>query len=515
MNDVYSNLIMVPTPGNQPQKKFIFPRRADDYQIGGPVMRIGNVSNLIPLLLYVGLIVLFLIVPVSAEPGVTVSPKSINFTATTDSVATRTVIVTAVENVTNLRLIPQDMIDETGAGVVHQDDIYYSHIMSTMKNGSIQAVPVNFNLAGAPGGRYTGELWFSYSDEGTVIIPVTATIKAGWFLPLVVLIAGILVSYSLFCYGKRYKRRDEITRMVEIIERNVFRDEKLEEPVVFDRSGKTEHNIFYNQITGDIVRIREKLDLNETTEADTWLTKLQSSWDNWNINRPNLIGFYDSFGKLMVNLNELELKIVNKGKTEGTTQTEVPAIKELREKLQEKCTAIKTGTEVQAVKDEANTYDSLNISFLTLQEIEKILRGGGGDQNKKTDDLWKQLQTVDLDHIIGIQNKLSDELSALKPAINEGQTESPGPKPTRTFDKLEIDTSGPSGLACFRLWLYGWGSFVVTVIILAMAGFSQLYLSNPTFGASPGDWATLALWGLLVGPTADAVSEKAKGTVGL
>jgi|GEM_PF-1172940 len=508
---------MVPIPKNQPQKNLCFPVEQMITRIGGHFMRIGTICNRISLWLYVGLIVLFLIVPVSAEMGVTVTPRSINFTATTDSIATRTVLVTAMENVTNFRFIPQDMIDETGAGVVHQDDIYYSHIISTMKNGSIQAVPVNFNLAGTSGGRYTGELWFSYSDEGTVIIPVTATIKAGWFLPLLVLIAGIFVSYSLFCYGKRYKRRDEITRMVEIIEKNVIKDEKLKEPVVFDRSGKTENNIFYNQISGDIVRIREKLDFNEITEADTWLTKLQSSWDNWNINRPNLIGFYDSFGTLIVDLNKLERKIVNKGDKEVNTQTEVPAIKELREKLQEKFNAIQTGTEVEAVKDEANKYDILNIAYLKLQEIEKCPTDRDNNQIKNTDELWKQLQTVDLDHIIDVKNKMNDQLGYCKSmAIStEGATESPEPKPTRTFEYREMDTRGPSRWAGFRLWLYGWGSFVVTVTILAMVGFSQLYISNPTFGASPGDWATLALWGLLVGPTADAVSEKAKGTVGL
>jgi hypothetical protein len=501
-----------------------------DYQIGGSFMQMGKISNLVLLWLCIGIITLFLIIPVSAEPGITVTPGAINFTATSDSVITRSVMVTAKENITSLKLIPQDMTDGTGAGVVHQDDIYYSHITSTMINGSVQPVPVNFNLAGATGGRYAGELWFSYSDEGVVIVPVTATIKAGWFLPFVVLIAGIIVSYSLFCYGKRYKRRDEITKMVEIIENNANQDKLLKTPVVFGRSGENDKktNIFYDQICGDIIRIREKLDFNEITEAESWLTRLQSSWDSWNTNRTNLVGFYDSFEKLVVNLNELELKIVNKREEDGkdekyaNTTTEVPAIKEIRENLQEKFKAIQTGTDVKDLKDEANKFDTLNNALSNIQEIEKILKRPGDSKNEKIDELWKKLQNVTLDQVNSVKQEIDEKLKdvskdhvqSLHPIYSA--TETPGAKHTKTFDFKEPDTRKESSKwAGVRLWLYDWGSFTVTVAILAMAGFSQLYLSNPTFGATPGDWITLALWGLLVGPTADAVSEKTKGTVGI
>lgn len=58
-----------------------------------------------------------------------------------------------------------------------------------------------------------------------------------------------------------------------------------------------------------------------------------------------------------------------------------------------------------------------------------------------------------------------------------------------------------ASLADLRLRLYEVGSFLLTVLILAGVGFSQLYLSNSIFG-SLADYAGLALWGLLVGPFA-------------
>jgi hypothetical protein len=62
-------------------------------------------------------------------------------------------------------------------------------------------------------------------------------------------------------------------------------------------------------------------------------------------------------------------------------------------------------------------------------------------------------------------------------------------------------------LARLRLKFYRIGSFLVTLVILVSIGYSQLYLADPTFG-SPGNYATLALWGLLAGSFSEALIRK-------
>jgi len=56
-----------------------------------------------------------------------------------------------------------------------------------------------------------------------------------------------------------------------------------------------------------------------------------------------------------------------------------------------------------------------------------------------------------------------------------------------------------------RLFISAFGGFLIVVAILMYTGYSQLYNANPTFGASIFDWAGLFLWGLMAGPSADAI----------
>lgn len=65
-----------------------------------------------------------------------------------------------------------------------------------------------------------------------------------------------------------------------------------------------------------------------------------------------------------------------------------------------------------------------------------------------------------------------------------------------------------------RLILYEYGTYAVTVLILALVGFTELYLSNPTFGATLGDWIALLIWGLLAGAAADTIAKRTKTNLG-
>ncbi|MCA9997456.1 MAG: hypothetical protein KDE56_16975, partial [Anaerolineales bacterium] len=50
--------------------------------------------------------------------------------------------------------------------------------------------------------------------------------------------------------------------------------------------------------------------------------------------------------------------------------------------------------------------------------------------------------------------------------------------------------------ASVRLAIFRWGGYIIAIIFLAGAGFTQLYLANATFGSSPWiDYFALAIWG--------------------
>jgi hypothetical protein len=59
-----------------------------------------------------------------------------------------------------------------------------------------------------------------------------------------------------------------------------------------------------------------------------------------------------------------------------------------------------------------------------------------------------------------------------------------------------------------RLKLFTGTSYAIAVIFLAGAGFSQLYIDNPTFGANPWkDYFALMAWGFGAEATRDAITK--------
>ncbi|NJO04445.1 MAG: hypothetical protein HC876_02295 [Chloroflexaceae bacterium] len=59
-----------------------------------------------------------------------------------------------------------------------------------------------------------------------------------------------------------------------------------------------------------------------------------------------------------------------------------------------------------------------------------------------------------------------------------------------------IDLKTESGRAGLRLHLFAYASYAVVIILLAIAGFNELYMSNDIFGANPwSDYAALLAWG--------------------
>ena len=68
--------------------------------------------------------------------------------------------------------------------------------------------------------------------------------------------------------------------------------------------------------------------------------------------------------------------------------------------------------------------------------------------------------------------------------------------------------------AQIRLGIFGVVTFFLLVIILLITGFKELYLANATFGAGPGDYFTLFLWGLGVAPGSEAAVKAVRDQFG-
>jgi hypothetical protein len=73
-------------------------------------------------------------------------------------------------------------------------------------------------------------------------------------------------------------------------------------------------------------------------------------------------------------------------------------------------------------------------------------------------------------------------------------------------------TDGATTRAGRRLRWFTWVTYAVAVVLLAGAGFGELYISNATFGANVwGDYFALLVWGFGAEASRAAIAEMVQG----
>ena len=402
----------------------------------------------------------------------TVTPASLTITGDTSGVVTRTLVLQAGEDISDLTFKPLDLQDpDTGqtypATMVSTSTTsrsttvpealqnatisdlffylmkYYAEagplypvyllnptlLLSTqtftlqgMQAGGSEDVTLQFVLQGAEPGRFSGEYLFTYQDGGTTRLPVTMTLRDTPWWPAFLLAVTVAFSFILFEYAQLWKRKDEIYKNVLIIQGSINRDEDLKKP---NESGDPFPNPFKVIIQENIDLALRFVALDSTDIATKHQEAAIEYWNKWNAGK-------DIWLKLLFNCNIWYHEI----KTEAQMQ------------------------------------------FLGL--IRAI------PTNKSTTEAEKGLKDL---HDANIKTTKYPHEKPPEERI-----------PEQLFPKTKPEK---------RLWLYQFGSLTVTAIILFLLGLSELYYSNPTFGASASDYITLILWGLFVGPVSGAIAGKA------
>lgn len=475
-----------------------------------------------------GLLILLLISAVHADTVIMIEPGSLNITSHPTNV-TRTVILTATGDLTNLEFIPLDIAADKGDGVIPAEFITAFPENTSMVNGSIQKVPINFNMHKVESGIYKGELWFSSTEAGVVKVPITVTLRDYGLWPGIVLFFAVGVSFGLFKYSESGKKKDEVKRDLITLKENIEKDNDLKDPnYYYARDFQQQKNPFYTQITANINTAESSLEMGDVTLAESNLKKAKDYWNFWNNNRDRLPQLFDGIGAKIEELDQLEDRIKEKLKdlNPEITGQPVPAISARRSDLQEKFMNICVDQDTKKLQTSIETsqiwYNRIKDIYNKMQTIESVCVV---DQNCPACKDWKKdwikLASLDtkenIDAFLNVIGPKEVEVNNCKKSYigdrlteiseREGKVQFlPDSKP------LEILKLTPLQRSILRLLLYNWGIFIVMVIVLALFGFQQLYLNNPTFGSAE-DWITLVLWGLLVGSTADAVATKAKGTI--
>jgi hypothetical protein len=497
----------------------------------------GTSSTIFRIGLLIGLLLVYSISPIDALDRFTVDPHGITFNGTAGNVSvTKMLMITAADNVTGLSIFATDLQESRGARSIDSEAIGVPQEAFNISNGTVRQIPIRFDYSRISSGIYSGEIWLTSPTGGTVKVPVASTIKDDPTLPAIVLVAGVVIAFLLFTYGSQLKRRDEILRALIRIEEESREDVELEEDVMLDDpqgAGKRK-NPYCDLIQYDIKRVREKLDIGTTADADTALTTLQNDWNSWNTSQPRLIPLFGAISQMTKDLAALEKQILNDGRESSHSEVKgtVTAIVEIRTALLakfENITADAGGKDVHAELIHATeSFNLLNRAAIGIIRLDRACtdRANRSEKCGKVQEWWDLLKVTKLDGIKTLSDEVEKDLTEVERIEKEvtfggsGQDRlfeggyqalqdlvvpeipSIAEKRRRWIEKVKV---------WFRLSLYRYGTYAVIVIIISMEGFKLLYLSNPTFGSSIEDYISLGLWGLLSGSTAQTISQNLLG----
>ena len=452
---------------------------------------------------------------VHADSGITASPANLTIKGSRDDVPVRTLILTAGQDIRDLSFISPDLASDTGktfpAGLIRA-----TRYSSQMTNGSNQPVSLRFDLPKAPDtGSFSGEIWVS-SANGTAKIPVTVTVRDGWLPPLAVLVAGVLVSLLLWTYETRGRKRDEILQAVGYL----LEAMKLDTDLQKFYAGLP--NPFSTFLKDSLEHITQKVLAGDLDDAETLLKDTKKTWDTWKRQKPGWIVAGENFERFIEFLEKREASFLSDPAIpEKLRKTgRVRYLKEMQDfislefkKLHE---ADKPETFKSMLGDQIVKEERFGAIFTSMKGLATTCRSVTNCPPCNLDVLWISFMDQSLHSDI---SSLENDLKARKEEIAKcdkiraisGLAIPPEKQPLKPFEITPTPSPGLReqvyDLARLRLKFYRIGSFLVTLVILVSIGYSQLYLADPTFG-SPGNYATLALWGLLAGSFSEALIRK-------
>ncbi len=465
-----------------------------------------------------------LVCSVDAGQGVAVYPANLTVEGSEYDHPVRTFILTAQQDISDLQFISTDL-ESSGGKVFPSDLIQATNLSSRMANGSLQKVSIRIDLPNATDpARYAGEVWFS-STNATTRIPVSVTVKDGFIVPLFILLLAVLASILIFTYEARGKKRDQILQELGVLNYHVTHDQDL------GAEYGSRPNPFHSYLADRIDTINKKIQAGETDEADTLLQTTEKAWEKWNTQRFSWMNAFKNFQEFLAELNESEKTIQHDDCFPidlVDDQRHIPFFTDLRDTLTAEYDKApeteKPDLYLGTVTGHARKEAQYRNDFQDLRRLAVICDTKMDCDACNLDELWISFfRLTENDDLAAIEKRIRDTASTIKGCPDKMTVKMDlGGQRRETVEGFTVTRyPGPEGSveegsfwANFRLWLYNVGSFLITIVILVSIGFSQLYLQNPTFG-SPGDYATLAIWGLLVGPFAEAlVRKRGKSTFG-
>jgi hypothetical protein len=437
----------------------------------------------------------------NAQVETTIQPTQITIAGNRiEKQPSRQIFVQTNSPIQDLQVLALDLNSRDGITIFPASGIISNKSnWQTIRSNQI-IVPVEFNLSQAPSsGEYLGNLRLTYTG-GELTLPITLQIKDWWLPPLLVLFLGTGLGILVSVYRAQGRPRDEVLVRIGQLQT------QMQEDIEFVKI-----TAFKQYIEGCLIEVKMDLQIEKWEQAIAILEQTENIWKRWVKGRSDWLQQFDYCQQIRQQLedknpNDLEVKAILRNLE--ATINDAPEL-ETPEQFRERLEKIYQQMNQLVLENQKQDLKAL-IAEIPLDKRSSILpqfqqlEGKIAAEPPANFTQFKAL-TAELNDLKEQVEQLHDQSSPRsgisKNLLGSGGISSP-PQTRSTISTPETTKAG------VRLKLFTGTSYAIAVIFLAGAGFSQLYIDNPTFGANPWkDYFALMAWGFGAEATRDAITK--------
>mgnify|MGYP006266949735 CR=1 FL=1 len=474
------------------------------------------------LLRYLMLALVLTPMPVLAQQTeVTISPAQIDIVGMKGSIVTRRLFVKTPQPIERVQLIPPDLNRSDGTEILPPAAVQIPGTLSEQSKDQCEAstiqkiaaspeksneaiLPVCFDLSQASSGEFSSQLQLSYQG-GQQLIPIIVKVRDFWLLPLAVLFVGTGMGIAVSAYRAQGQPRDEVLVRVGRLRGEMQEDTEL-----------VEAPSFQEQIEAHLYDVKMGLQGDKLEAAQNGIEQAEQVWAKWIKGRTdwlNQLAYWQEVNQRLQDLNpnipyvqtvRREMEAV-RGEASGLEGPD-----QLRDRLDELAGQINRFLQVQALgKQLRDLWGQLPSEEKPNWESKILAWERQIDRIQPSELMQDTTLVAEMEGAIAEISQLVAQQSGTS-VMAKGILSIPhlAPAPSARPLSWERQISGAGG----RLRWFTGVSYAIALLFLTGAGFNQLYVDNPTFGANPWkDYFALLAWGFGAEATRDAITKMLQG----
>lgn len=446
-----------------------------------------------------------------AQSIVTLVPTQITVVGSRGDVETRTLLLQSTQPMTNIQVVTADLLNTDGTTVLPASAIQVAFPANAVVANEMMTLSMTVDMTNAPSGEFQGNVFINYHG-GQLPVPLNVKVKDTWYLPLLTLLFGIGLAVGISHYRTAVKPRDELLVRVGQLQAQMKKDAALAEP-------------FHAAINTAVVDVETALQTQKWEDAQAAMGQAESYWNRWRRHRRDWLAQIAYYDELLAGFNEADPtnssayiqmsrhRVMEAGRTIADADTPAP----LRQTLAE-------------AGQQLNRYHALkaqiDIIGQTAGDLDPVQESHWKNQAMSWQNQLNELDPADGNAYAALKNQVSDGVAQIHAAaqaatdeIQQGDNAKgllgnslsrlnflTAPTLVDTGDEGQIITANRN------LRIFALVSYAVAIGLLAGAGFTQLYIARPDFGANAwGDYFALLAWGFGVEASRSTVVELIRG----